>query len=166
MRSGEANRVDKVTKQLGLAPGIARYRLVKLILFRFARHLGMDLCFRCGERIESADELSIEHKEPWLDVDSKLYWDENNIAFSHLRCNKPHRFHGGIYCRKLSPKGKSWCSSCKKHLPVKRFYVKPKGGRWNGLSPHCKKCQREHSLKYKNKRKAGREADDAGLLNQ
>lgn len=35
------------------------------------------------------DELSIEHKTPWLDSEDPkaLFFDLNNIAFSHLSCN-------------------------------------------------------------------------------
>jgi uncharacterized protein YdaU (DUF1376 family) len=43
--------------------------------------------------IETADELSIEHKLPWEGVSVKLFWSLDNIAFSHLRCNRNHRYH-------------------------------------------------------------------------
>ena len=30
------------------------------------------------------EDLSIEHKKPWLDEDPRLFWDMGNIAFSHI----------------------------------------------------------------------------------
>jgi hypothetical protein len=39
--------------------------------------------------MESEKELSIEHKIPWLDSEDPkdLFFNLNNIAFSHLTCN-------------------------------------------------------------------------------
>jgi len=55
-----------------------------------------DDCFVCGEKIDSVAELSIEHKKPWLDVDADLFWDLENISFSHRKCNRPHNpYRGG-----------------------------------------------------------------------
>ena len=47
----------------------------------------LSVCFKCGETIETPETLSIEHKIPWLDNSVELFWDMNNIAFSHLSCN-------------------------------------------------------------------------------
>lgn len=40
-------------------------------------------------KINTVEELSIEHKTPWLNSNNpkELYFDLNNIAFSHLSCN-------------------------------------------------------------------------------
>jgi hypothetical protein len=73
--------------QLGMPVSTARSRLVKLIMFDLAKRLDETKCFRCGVDIQSVDDLSIEHKEPWLNVSTELFWDLNNIAFSHLQCN-------------------------------------------------------------------------------
>lgn len=72
---------------LGMPHGTASAQLRKMILFDLVKKCGLDTCYRCGEKIESIDDLSIEHKEAWLGVDVKLFWDLNNIAFSHLNCN-------------------------------------------------------------------------------
>jgi hypothetical protein len=87
---------DKKKQQLGMAIGTASARLRKMILFELVRRLKLDVCFRCGKLIETVGNLSIEHKEPWLDVSVDLFWDLENIAFSHLSCNvasarKPHQ---------------------------------------------------------------------------
>lgn len=73
--------------QLGMPHGTAANRLRKIIMFSLLVRLHENLCFRCGREIEKADDLSVEHKEPWLHVSSDLYWDLENIAFSHGKCN-------------------------------------------------------------------------------
>ena len=75
--------------QLGMDHGKARNILSRSIMFDFSKRLGLDVCFQCGKKIETLRELSIEHKTAWLDSDNppKLYFDLNNIAFSHLSCN-------------------------------------------------------------------------------
>lgn len=68
-------------------PSTASNRLVKDLLFKFAIESGHK-CFQCGEDL-CRDTFSIEHKEPWLDAENplELYFDLNNIAFSHKVCN-------------------------------------------------------------------------------
>ena len=87
---------DKRALQLGMNPATASGRLVKDTLFRLAVESGHK-CFQCGEELER-DSFSIEHKEPWLDSDNPKgsFFDQNNIAFSHLSCNaaaarQPHQ---------------------------------------------------------------------------
>ena len=79
----------KKAEQLGMPHGTAANRLRKLLLFDLAVKSGLGTCFRCDEPIESAKDLSIEHKVPWLDTEDPvgLFFDLNNIAFSHLSCN-------------------------------------------------------------------------------
>ena len=75
--------------------GTARNRLNKLIMFSLMKEVGKDVCFQCGEKIDDIDHLSIEHKTPWLHSEnaSELFFDLDNIAFSHLSCNvKASRF--------------------------------------------------------------------------
>ncbi len=83
------NNNKKKATQLGMPPGTAANRLKKNLLFRFIQKLGLDKCFQCKEIIETVDEMSIEHKEPWLDSDNPKdkFFDLDNIAFSHLKCN-------------------------------------------------------------------------------
>ena len=74
-------------EQLGMPYGTACGRLRKLVLFQLLQRLGEAICFQCGEPISAVGDLSMEHKKPWLDSDPALFWDLDNIAFSHVRCN-------------------------------------------------------------------------------
>ena len=76
-------------KQLGMPQGTAANRLRKMIMFSMMIALELDNCWQCGEKIEHVSDLSIEHKIPWLHSDDPigLYFDLDNIAFSHLKCN-------------------------------------------------------------------------------
>lgn len=62
-------------------------RLVKDILFKFIQDAGHK-CYRCGGNL-TRETFSIEHKESWLDSHDPvgLYFDLDNIAFSHFSCN-------------------------------------------------------------------------------
>ena len=70
--------------------GTACNRLRRQIMFGLIQTVGMDICCKCGEHL-TAENFSIEHLEPWLDVDPDLFWDLDNVAFSHRACNQPHR---------------------------------------------------------------------------
>ncbi len=82
-----ANR--KKTEQLGMSIGTASNRLRKKILFDLVQKTNLDICFRCDERITDISNLTIEHKIRWLDSKNpvELFFDLNNIAFSHSKCN-------------------------------------------------------------------------------
>ena len=119
--------------------GTAANRLRKLVLFDLLRRHGENVCFRCSGQIETADELSLEHKRPWEGVSVELYWSLDNIAFSHLRCNLPHRYKsGGSKLRKVGPEGTAWCRNCKVFRPVADFCRN--SARWNGLQAWCNAC--------------------------
>ena len=79
---------DKKTKQLGMNPSTASHRLVKDLLWKLIETTGQDACCKCGEPM-SRETFSIEHVTPWLDSDDPvgLYFDLDNVGFSHLRCN-------------------------------------------------------------------------------
>jgi hypothetical protein len=77
----------KKSKQLGMPFGTASGRLRKMLLFKLAKELGYDVCYRCQLQISDIENFTIEHKKAWLDVDPNLFWDLDNIAFSHLACN-------------------------------------------------------------------------------
>jgi|SRR5208282_768052 len=81
---------EKKAVQLGMPLGTASAQLRKMILFALVQETGKDACFRCGRKIETIEEFSIEHKESWLDRTVELFWDLKNIAFSHLSCNVKH----------------------------------------------------------------------------
>ncbi len=85
----------KKAETLGMPHGTASNRLRKSIMFKYVVMAGDNYCFKCGAEIESVSELSIEHKEPWEGVSSDLFFDLDNIAFSHLRCNSGSRRDSG-----------------------------------------------------------------------
>jgi 5-methylcytosine-specific restriction endonuclease McrA len=106
----------KKNEQLGMNPGTAANRLRKMVMFSLLQEYGRNICFQCGKHIEDIDNLSIEHKIPWLDSEDPVgtFFDLNNIAFSHMSCNysaaktwnkgnkSPHgtesRYHFGCRC--------------------------------------------------------------------
>ena len=81
--------------QLGMPFGTAQNKLRKAIMFQMIQRVSLDVCFQCGKKIETIDELSIEHKIPWMNSYNpiKLFFDLDNIAFSHLRCNCAQAIH-------------------------------------------------------------------------
>ncbi len=80
---------EKKSRQLGMSFNKAQRILKKTILFDLVKKLKLDTCYRCNRRIEDIKNLSIEHKKPWLNSENpiELFFDLNNIAFSHLSCN-------------------------------------------------------------------------------
>jgi hypothetical protein len=79
----------KKSQQLEMPHGTANGRLRKSILFMLIKECNKDYCFQCGAQILEEKDLSIEHKIPWLDSETprELFFDLENIAFSHLKCN-------------------------------------------------------------------------------
>lgn len=84
-----SNSNKKKDEQLGMNAGTAYHRLRKSLLFSLVKECGRDWCYQCGERIENEKDLSVEHMVPWLDSEDpvKLFFDLDNISFSHLKCN-------------------------------------------------------------------------------
>lgn len=138
---------NKKNQTLGMPHGTACGRLRKNILFHLLHKYSEDVCVRCGKKIETVDDLSIEHIKPWEGISAELFWDLSNIAFSHIRCNTPHTHpgniggEGGISQRKIAPENMAWCTGCKKFEPIENFHRN--GARWNGLQGYCKKTHAE-----------------------
>jgi hypothetical protein len=132
--------------QLGMSMGTASGRLKKLLLFSMAQRLGEDVCFRCANKIESVDDFTIDHKKDWLNADAGLFWDLENIAFSHSKCNVPGTRHGGYFKRKIGPVGTSWCAGHKNFLLVENF--RSHAGMFNQLYRYCKECEAAKRKKY------------------
>ncbi len=125
------DRKERIVQQLGMPHGTATNKLRKNILFSLLVRLQENVCFKCGQQIFSVNELSIEHKQPWEGRDSNLFWDLNNIAFSHLRCNVAHVFHGRIEIK--VPEGTIWCGACKSPKPASDFT--------SGAKNQCQSCK-------------------------
>ncbi len=131
-------QMDKKSAFLGMSHGTACYRLRKNLMFAMAHGRKIEpVCFRCGESIDSVDDLSIDHKQPWEGVSVALFWDLDNIAFSHMGCNLPDR--PAPATRKIGPEGTSWCGGCKDFLPEEEFGKDSK--RWSGLRLACNACE-------------------------
>ena len=122
------------TIQLGMPHGTAAHRLRKMIMFQMIQKAGLDICFQCGKKIETIDELSVEHKIAWLDKENakELFFDLDNIAFSHLRCNTS--------VRRSAPKG------IMKH-PSHNAYSR------GCKCPECKEFKRLYTNEYRRSRK-------------
>lgn len=134
-------------KFLGIKYPAAQGRLRKQVLLNLLQRLGENFCFRCGGEITTVRELSMDHKEYWLYIDVKLFWDLNNIAFSHLKCNVGVQRHGARLqkVRKIGPEGTAWCYKHELFLPVDQFHKSR--SRWNGLQAGCKECAEASRVK-------------------
>lgn len=80
---------DKKSEQVGMSISKAAHRLKKLIMFDLVKKLSQNKCYRCREAIDKVEEFSIDHIIPYLDSENpkELFFDLDNIAFSHLSCN-------------------------------------------------------------------------------
>ncbi len=125
---------------LGMPYGTAGNRLRKLIMFHLLERHGENVCFKCKHPIETVDELSIEHIRPWQLGGPHLFWDMDNIAFSHLSCNRQSvsKPGSGLKLRKIGPDGTAWCNKCKGFLPTDMFYKNRSN--WNGYNNRCVPC--------------------------
>jgi hypothetical protein len=124
---------------LGMPFGTASGKLRKMILFDLLKRHNENVCVRCHESIILIEDLSIEHIKPWEGIDAKLFWDLNNIAFSHIACNKPHVYRGsGSHKRKIGPEGTSWCIGHQEFLDKSSFYKNPR--QWTGCEQYCIEC--------------------------
>lgn len=80
--------MNKKQEQLGMNPSTAQHRLLKDILWDLVVKANLDTCCKCGNKM-CRNTFSIEHIVPWLDSENPvdLFFNLNNIAFSHLLCN-------------------------------------------------------------------------------
>ena len=81
--------MGKKDELLGTSFGAACNKLRKAIMFSMAKRLGDTTCFRCGLNIDTVDDLSVEHKMSWQSSSDPVaaFFDLENVAFSHLKCN-------------------------------------------------------------------------------
>lgn len=134
---------------LGMPHGTAAGRLRKNILFSLLVRHKENTCVRCNKEITKVENLSIEHIKPWEGISADLFWDLNNIAFSHVLCNRPHRYGSGnpdmgLLCpnkkTKEAPEGMAWCSGHKDYLLVEAFHLNERNV--SGLASYCKECRK------------------------
>ena len=88
---------DKKSTQLEMNISTAQGKLVKDILWSLIQQTNQTKCFICNKEM-TRETFSIEHKIPWVDSENpkKLFWDLNNISFSHLSCNIASRRKGKL----------------------------------------------------------------------
>jgi len=135
------NNNEKKQEQLGMPFGTANAKLRKMILFQLVQECHKDICYRCNKKITDIKTFSIEHKEHWLDNSVELFWDLENIAFSHLSCNVADaRRHKIDY-----PNGKKWCWRCKEFKLLNLF---PKSAKRNR---ECTSCYSQYRAEYRKK---------------
>ena len=118
--------MDKINQvradQLGMPVGTATAILRKKILFFLIQQMELNICFQCGEKIEVVDDLSIEHKVPWLHSENpkELFFSLDNIAFSHLSCNSSaHR-------KRITNAVELICVTCGKEFIREEYQIRPK----------------------------------------
>ncbi len=147
---------NKKAKLLGKSFGASSGQLRKALLFKFAGQLGLTDCYRCGIEIDDIAEFSIEHKEPWGSAKNPVeaFFDLDNIAFSHLKCN-----YGAVNRNKT-------------HCPKSHAYTEANTQIWNG-GRWCRQCvsardatrhqtrDRDKQRKY-NREYARRQGTDSG----
>lgn len=132
--------------------GTANSQIRKILLFECLKKLQEDVCYRCKNKIENIEELSIEHKKSWLFSDNpkESFFDLQNIAFSHLICNTRAApkvdFKGAGWNkgkpsphRKIGSGGTAWCSHHKDFIAVENF-ARDKHS-WNGYKNLCNSCR-------------------------
>jgi hypothetical protein len=146
----------RAVETLGMSHGAACNRLRKMVLFRQLKKYGDNICVRCNKEIENIEELSIEHIKPWEGRSAELFWDLDNVAFSHLKCNTPHQRGGKPSFRRIeTPDGMSWCRTHKQFLPEDKF--SKHNQTWNGIKRDCKECEK----KYKDRIRYGKVSEDS-----
>ena len=86
------NTILRKKEQLEENISSATNKLLRNLIFNFIKETNKDLCYRCNEKILTLREMSIDHKINWLDSDNpkELFFNLDNIAFSHLGCNARH----------------------------------------------------------------------------
>ena len=79
---------EKYKKLLGMNASTARSRLRRDYFLYLLQGLNWDFCYRCGERILYAEDVSLDHKIDWYQEGrDDLFWDLTNVEVSHLDCN-------------------------------------------------------------------------------
>jgi hypothetical protein len=145
---------------LEMPHGTAAARLRKSILFAYVVECGDDVCFKCGQQISHIDDLSIEHKTPWLYAENgkELFFSLENIAFSHTKCNvaksQPSR-------RIVSPDGHSYCVRCKAHKLISAFPKDNYRPRFTGVASRCQDCTNREKRERRAVRKQIRASSSA-----
>jgi len=117
-------RHKRESELFGMSVGAANNKLRKQIMFDLAKRLNLHFCYRCGHEIVHVDQFSVEHMNAWRIASDPVvaFFDLNNIAFSHLRCNSA--------AARRSPQKKYADAKERKRVQFQRYYKK-NGRAWN-----------------------------------
>lgn len=96
-----------------MAPSNARNQLIRMIIFDFICKENI-VCYRCETNM-SLENYSIEHKIAWLHSEDPvgLYFNLDNVTFSHLQCNVEARRRYPVPIRHGTRNGYSKGCRCK-----------------------------------------------------
>lgn len=149
MSNSSKNQNDRRHALLGMPYGTAKGRLTRQILLNLLTKHNENFCFVCGKEILATTDFSIEHKLPWESTENvDLFWDLDNISFSHRECNLPHKRRSGkSHFKELAPDGMKWCFSCKSYLNFDLFSPKP--AKHDGKDGECRTCGAERKRKHR-----------------
>lgn len=144
--------MDKKSQQLGMSHSTACNRLKKQIMFFLLKKLDENICFRCNTRILDVSALSVEHKIAWQNNNPDLFWDLENIAFSHLGCNASAADRTHLRDKRMiGPEGTSWCSDCQEFRSIEDFGKNKK--HWSGYRNICNPCRKLRGWENKSNKK-------------
>ena len=146
----------KKASQLGVSFGKAANRLRKLVMFRLIQKTGEDMCFRCGEQIEAVADLSLEHRMPWLDSTDPvgLFFDLENVTFSHISCNSGARKNGTFVTRRRGD-GKLRCSHCHNWKAEDAFTIDRRDV--TGRACECRQCMKAGGWHHRSRTRISQE---------
>lgn len=122
-------RSDRTKEQLGMSLGAACNRLRRQVMHMLAVECGRGVCHVCGEPIATWREFTIEHKMPWENRDPDSFWDLENIAFSHTRCNRNQTNGAGPPRRHPTRPGYAWCRHHETEHPIGEFSMRTANGK-------------------------------------
>lgn len=146
MEEFHVTRAKRQAELLGMPASTASKRLKKTLFFNLLKKHSENICKVCALPIEKEEELTVEHILPWENRSKELFFDVTNIAYSHLKCNTPHKTRKGVISeRRIDlPEGMSWCSRCEQFKSLNEFsrhsQIYNKVRRW------CREC--DNKSKY------------------
>ena len=120
--------MEKKSAQLGMPHGTA----------------SINFCYRCKEEILSVEDVTIDHKIPWLDSEdpSGMFFDIENIDFSHLSCNCGNARQKN---KIVPPHGTRWCKVCRGFKPTNEF---PE----NYREHRCRECHSKNMSEWRSRK--------------
>jgi DNA-binding Lrp family transcriptional regulator len=139
------------SKQLGINYSTACNRLRKLVLFSILKKYDLNICYRCNNEILSAKDLTFDHKVDWLNNSTDLFWDIDNVAFSHRKCNIPANSMKIIELAKSAPNDSKYCPQCQQFKKFKEFNSNKSTK--SGLADYCRICINIYKREYKKRNK-------------